>query len=68
MKKWIEIIFWAIVALVGSRFYGGLGWWIAAIVIGRPIIKLMFAVTLGLVLYALFYIAIFGGIVWMLIQ
>ncbi|MFI3279526.1 MAG: hypothetical protein R3Y55_03255 [Rikenellaceae bacterium] len=69
MKNWIKIIFWAMVAFVGSRvFGGGFGWWIAAVMFGRAIFQVVFTVALALVLYVAFYALIIIGIVTILLH
>ncbi len=69
MKNWIRIIFWAMVAFVGSRvFGGGLGWGIMAVIFGRAIFQLVFTVALALILYVAFYALIIAGIVAILIH
>ncbi len=69
MKNLIKIIFWAMVAFVGARVFGGsLCWWIIGVVISKPIIKSMFAIALGLALYILFYALIIAGVVAILIH
>ncbi|MFR9592096.1 MAG: hypothetical protein SNG27_06820 [Rikenellaceae bacterium] len=69
MKKLIRIIFWAMVAFVGSRVFGsGLGWWILAVTFGRAIFQFAFTVTLALILYVAFYALIVVGVVMILLQ
>ncbi len=69
MKKWIKIIFWAVVAFVGASVSGGgLGWWIMAVIFGRALFQLVFTVALALTLYVAFYILIIAGIVAIVIH
>ena len=69
MKNWIRIVFWAMVAFVGSRvFGGGLGWWILAVTFGRAIFQFVFTGTLALILYMAFYALIIAGVVAILLQ
>ena len=69
MKNLIRIIFWAMVAFVGSRvFGGGFGWWIMAVIFGRAIFKFVFTVALAIVLYVTFYALIIAGVVAILIH
>ncbi|MFI3333482.1 MAG: hypothetical protein SNG69_09635 [Rikenellaceae bacterium] len=69
MKNLIRIIFWAMVAFVGSRVLGGgFVWWILAVTFGRAIFQFMFTVTLALILYVVFYALIIAGIVAILIH
>ncbi|MFI3294286.1 MAG: hypothetical protein SNH01_08585 [Rikenellaceae bacterium] len=68
MRSWIRIIFWAMVALIGSMvFGGGIGWWIVAVIFGRALFQLVFTVALALILYVAFYVIIIAGVVAILI-
>ncbi len=69
MKKWIKIIFCAMVAFVGSRVSGGgLVLWIIAVIFGRALFKFVFTISLALILYVVFYALIIAGVVATLIH
>lgn len=69
MKNLIKIIFWAMVAFVGSRVLGGgVGWWIVAVIFGRTIFQFVFTVSLALILYVAFYALIIAGVMAILIH
>ena len=69
MKNLIRIIFWAMVAFVGARVFGGdFGWWILAVIFGRAIFQFVFTVALALILYVALYALIIAGIVSILIH
>lgn len=68
MKTRYKIAVWALVAVVGSVLFGGsLLWWLAGIVAGKFVIRLLFTIVLAIVIYCLVYAAIIGGILWILI-
>ncbi|MFR9543482.1 MAG: hypothetical protein SNH27_15705 [Rikenellaceae bacterium] len=68
MKNLIKIIFWAMVAFVGSRvFGGGFGWWILAVIFGRALFQFVFTAALAIILYVAFYALIIAGVLAILL-
>ena len=69
MKLRYKISIWAILALAGSLLWGGSVWlWLVGICAGKFLIRLLFAITLAIVVYILTYLLIIGGILWLLIS
>ncbi|MFI3264172.1 MAG: hypothetical protein SNI49_02575 [Rikenellaceae bacterium] len=69
MKNLIRIIFWAMVAFVGSRvFGGGLGWWIVAVFFGQALFQFVFTAALAVILYVTLYALIIAGVVAILLH
>ena len=69
MKLRYKISIGVALALAGSLLWGGSVWlWLAGICAGKFLIRLLFAITLAIVVYILTYLLIIGGILWLLIS
>lgn len=69
MKLRYKISIWVALALAGSLLWGGSVWlWLAGLWLGKYIVRLLFAITLAIVVYILTYLLIIGGILWLLIS
>ena len=69
MKLRYKISIGLALALAGSLLWGGSVWlWLAGICAGKFLIRLLFAITLAIVVYILTYLLIIGGILWLLIS
>ncbi|MBX9049655.1 hypothetical protein HCH04_15180 [Bacteroides thetaiotaomicron] len=69
MKRIVKIAVLALVALVCTTLIGGSYWvWLVGVVAGKFIVRILLTLTLGIVLYLLFYALIIGGILWILIS
>ena len=69
MKLRYRISIWVALALIGSSLFGGSLWlWLAGLWLGKYIVRLLFAITLAIVVYILTYLLIIGGILWLLIS
>ena len=67
MKLRYKISIWVALALAGSLLWGGSVWlWLAGLWLGKYIVRLLFAITLAIVVYILTYLLIIGGILWLL--
>ncbi|SJZ53379.1 hypothetical protein [Porphyromonas cangingivalis] len=69
MKLRYKTLIWGTLALIGSSLLGGSLWlWLAGLWLGKYIVRLLFAITLTIVVYILTYLFIVGGIFWLLIS
>ena len=69
MKLRYRISIWVALALIGPSLFGGSLWlWLAGLWLGKYIVRLLFAITLAIVVYILTYLLIIGGILWLLIS
>ena len=69
MKLRYKISIGLALALAGSLLWGGSVWlWLVGICAGKFLIRLLFAITLAIVVYILTYLLIIGGILWLLIS
>ncbi|ERJ64286.1 hypothetical protein CBG53_00915 [Porphyromonas gingivalis] len=69
MKQRYKTLIWGTLALIGSSLLGGSLWlWLAGLWLGKYIVRLLFAITLAIVVYILTYLFIVGGIFWLLIS
>lgn len=68
MKTRYKIAVWALVAIAGSLLWGGsFWWWLAGLLAGKFVIRILFTIALAIVIYCLVYAFIIGGILWILI-
>jgi len=68
MKTRYKIAVWALVAVAGSILFGGnFWWWLAGLLVGKFVIRILFTIALAIVIYCLVYAFIIGGILWILI-
>ena len=68
MKTRYKIAVWALVAITGSALLGGgFWWWLAGLLAGKFVIRILFTIALAIVIYSLVYAFIIGGILWILI-
>ena len=68
MKTRYKIAVWALVAVAGSLLLGGnFWWWLAGLLVGKFVIRILFTIALAIVIYCLVYAFIIGGILWILI-
>lgn len=69
MKLRYKTLIWGTLALIGSSLFGGSLWLgLAGLWLGKYIVRLLFAITLAIVVYILTYLLIIGGILWLLIS
>jgi len=69
MKLRYKTLIRGTLALIGSYLLGGTLWlWLAGLWLGKHIVRLLFAITLAIVVYMLTYVFIIGGIFWLLIS
>lgn len=69
MKLRYKTLIRGTLALIGSYLLGGTLWlWLAGLWLGKHIVRLLFAITLAIVVYILTYVFIIGGIFWLLIS
>ena len=69
MKLRYNTLIWGTLALIGSSLFGGSLWlWLAELWLGKYIVRLLFAITLAIVVYILTYLLIIGAILWLLIS
>ena len=67
MKTRHKIAVWALVAVAGSLLLGGnFWWWLAGLLAGKFVIRILFTIALAIVIYCLVYAFIIGGILWIL--
>ena len=67
MKLRYKTLIWGTLAHIGSSLFGG-SLWLAGLWLGKYIVRLLFAITLAIVVYILTYLLIIGGILWLLIS
>lgn len=68
MKTRYKIAVWALVAVAGSLLLSGnFWWWLAGLLAGKFVIRILFTIALAIVIYCLVYAFIIGGILWILI-
>nr|WP_302831119.1 hypothetical protein [uncultured Bacteroides sp.] len=68
MKTRYKIAVWALVAVAGSILLGGsFWWWLAGLLVGKFVIRILSTIALAIVIYCLVYAFIIGGILWILI-